>query len=359
MVPYPLKEMTMKKIYSLLFILVLVGSNCDLIDSISGQDKDSSPRLYPVLLNGEWGYINEEGVMIIEPRFQQASAFSDGLAAVRESWRWKYIDTDGEDAIETYFQEITTFSEGKAAVRIDGRWGYINTKGDVLINPRFRAAFPFSDGRAFIRTIDYSDFLYIDENGNEIESLSSPDEFNYLDDNMFANQRALVLDDDLYGYIDRNANTVIELKYSDALSFSDNLAAVLVSDRWGFIDPNGSMSISPQFVSAGKFNNGLAPARKSSNSYGFIDKNGDFVISEQFEEVRAFSDERAAVQVDGKWTFVGKTGTQITTPQFDEVDDFHNGLARVTIYTLNEENEVENLYGYINKEGKYVWFPTQ
>ena len=349
----------MKKLLSLLFLLLFVGSSCEVVNVITGDDVDDAIELYPVLLNGEWGYINKEGVMMIEPRFQTAYEFSDGRAAVREDWRWKYIDSNGEDAIDTYFQEITTFSEGKAAVRIDGRWGYINTNGDIIINPRFRDAFPFSNGRAFIRTIDYRDFLYIDDKGNEIQSLTSPEEFNYLDDNQFFNERALVLDDDLYGYIDLQGNTVIDLKYSEALSFSDNLAAVLVSNRWGFVDRTGTLAISPQFVSAGKFSDGLAPARKSSNSYGFIDKTGGFVISEQFDVVRSFSEERAAVLVGDKWTFVDKTGTQITSPQFDEVDDFQNGLARVTMYTFNEENELEELFGYITPAGKYVWYPTQ
>jgi hypothetical protein len=151
---------------------------------------------------------------------------------------------------------------------------------------------------------------------------------------------------------------VVDLKYSEALSFSNKLAAVRVSDRWGFIDANGVVVISPQFISAGKFGNGLAPARRSSNEFGFINKSGEFVIPEIFTEVQPFTEERAAVMIDGKWTFIDTEGNQITGAKFDEVEPFYNGLARVTIYITIEE-EVEEQYGYINKTGEYVWYPTR
>ena len=349
----------MKK-FTLLFLLIIgvsVGSGCNVVDSIS--EKEAADALFPVLLNGEWGYINRDGAMVIEPRFQIAYAFSDGLAAVREDWRWKYIDDEGEDTFEGAFQEVRPYYEGKAAVRVDGRWGYVNTNGRFVINPRFREAHPFSGDRAFVRTIDYRDYQYVDGNGNKIESLTMPDEFDFIEDNRFENNRALVRDGNQYGYIDASGNTAIDLKYSEAQGFSDKMAAVMVSDRWGYIDTNGELDISPQFISAGKFKDGLAPARKSSNNFGYINTSGTFVISEQFEFAEAFSEERAAVSVNGKWTFIDKTGAVITNELFDAVEPFEHGLARVIQFTLNEENEVEELYGYINKEGKFVWYPTQ
>lgn len=351
--------MTMKRSYLiLLFSIILLIPACEVVDSITGNDDDNSVvKLYPVLVNGEWGYINENGAIVIEPRLQIATPFSQGYAAVRESWNLKYINKDGEDVIDKDFSDIRPFSDGKAAVRLDGRWGYINKSGNFVVNPRFRQASSFSDGRAFVRSIDFSEYLYIDEKGNEIESLNMPDDLDFIEENLFENGRALVRDDDLYGFIDKTGNTVIDLKYSEALSFSGKLAAVLVSDRWGYIDASGNVEVSPQFISAGKFGNGLAPARKSSNQFGFIDTNGDFIIPEQFDQVRPFTEERAPVFVNNKWTFIDKSGNQITSPKFDEVDPFYNGLARVTIFVTVDE-DIEEQYGYINKSGEYVWYPT-
>ncbi|MBO6794285.1 MAG: WG repeat-containing protein [Balneolaceae bacterium] len=358
-------KMIMKRLFIFLILGLLSASACEVVDGISDNENTeitlpiAEVELFPVLLNGEWGYINKSGKMVLEPRYQNAFTFSDGLAIVRESWRWKYIDETGEQAFEGDFEDLRTFSEGKAAVRVDGRWGYINQNGNFIINPRFRGATSFSNDRAFVRSLDYRDYFYINEFGNPLDALNMPGDMDFIESGSFQEKRALVLEDGLYGYIDPTGNTVIDLQYSEALPFSDQLAAVLISDRWGFIDTTGTIAISPQFVSAGTFNDGLAPARKNSNQYGFIDKTGAFVIAEQFDEVRAFSEEFAPVRIGEKWTFVDLQGNQISEAIFDEVEGFNKGLARVITYTLNEENELEEEIGYINQTGNYVWFPTQ
>ena len=39
-------------------------------------------RLYPVEQCGKWGYIDRKGAMVIRPKFDDAWAFSEDLAAV-------------------------------------------------------------------------------------------------------------------------------------------------------------------------------------------------------------------------------------------------------------------------------------
>ena len=62
--------------------------------------------------------------------------------------------------------------------------------------------------------------------------------------------------------------------------------------------------------------------------------------------------------MNGRWAFINKEGEQITGAKFDEVDEFYNGLARVMVYSTEGEDIIEQ-FGYINKSGNYVWFPTR
>ncbi|MEO1022507.1 MAG: WG repeat-containing protein [Bacteroidota bacterium] len=345
----------------LIIQLLLVSAWGVSCDSLTGSDDDNSSEnveLFPVRVAGSWGYIDREGRVMIEPQFQNAAPFFEGLAAVRQNWGWKYIDASGEVVIEGSYQNIQRFSEDRAAVQMEGRWGFINRQGDFIINPKFRGAYPFSSGLAFVRSLDFSDYLYIDGNGNPLESVNLPEDIDFVEDNLFTNQRALVRDDEQFGYIDPEGNTIVDLIYSEAHAFSEEKAAVRVSDRWGFINPMGEVTIQPQFISVGDFGNGLAPARRNTNLFGFIDETGNFVINEQFLQVRPFSEERAPVFINNKWTFIDLTGNTIVEPIFDEVEPFRNGLARVTTFIIDGE-DVEEQYGYINTSGDYVWFPTR
>ena len=47
----------------------------------SPGEEDS--RLYPVVVAGKWGYIDNTGKVAIEPRFGAAFHFSEGLAPVQ------------------------------------------------------------------------------------------------------------------------------------------------------------------------------------------------------------------------------------------------------------------------------------
>ena len=69
------------------------------------------------------------GTIVINPQFDSADAFSDGLAAVRigddKTGKWGFIDKTGRIAINLQFDESRSFSDGLAMVRIGGKEGYI------------------------------------------------------------------------------------------------------------------------------------------------------------------------------------------------------------------------------------------
>jgi hypothetical protein len=49
-----------------------------------------------VRLENKWGYIDKTGAMVIAPAFDDAAAFSDGLAQVRGNTTIGYIDKTGK-----------------------------------------------------------------------------------------------------------------------------------------------------------------------------------------------------------------------------------------------------------------------
>ena len=242
--------------------------------------------------------------------------------------------------------------EGLAMVRFDGRYGFINKNGEFVINPIYTDGYSFSNGRAFIRTQDWY-WEYIDTSGNIIRTEDTP-EFREHEAPNFESGVALVSDHDgNWGYIDENGQPVIPLQYTSARTFSEGRAAIKISDRWGYIKADQSTAISPQFISAGDFGDGLAPVRKDDNQWGYINTSGNLVIESQFDQALTFREGRAAVQLNGRWGYVDTSGNMITDYIFDEVSSFKNGLARV-VQLVDEDERL----GYIDRSGKFVWYPT-
>jgi hypothetical protein len=57
------------------------------------------------------------------------------------------------------FEDATTFSERLAAVDIGGKYGYIDTSGKLIIPPQFRDTYAFSEGIARVSTSDGSRYI--------------------------------------------------------------------------------------------------------------------------------------------------------------------------------------------------------
>lgn len=123
------------------------------------------------------GYIDHTGKMIIKTRFvENAHSFSEGLAAFQaginytsSESKWGYLDKTGNWAIQPQFDIAADFSEGLAAVSIrsqqggQDRWGYIDKTGTPVIPMQFDKALPFISGVAKVKTRD--GWRYLDKQG--------------------------------------------------------------------------------------------------------------------------------------------------------------------------------------------------
>lgn len=76
-----------------------------------------------VKLNGKWGFVDDQGNMVIEPQFEDARSFSNGFAAVKKDGLWGFITKTGAVAIEPQFEDAKDFnSNGCAFIFVDNAW---------------------------------------------------------------------------------------------------------------------------------------------------------------------------------------------------------------------------------------------
>lgn len=107
---------------------------------------------------GLYGYKDNKGNIIITSRYNDAKAFSEGLAAVskadyddfgNESLNWGFIDTTGNVIIPMLYDNWSFFKAGKAEVEIKGRKFYIDKTGKEINssedNPKSKSTVTLSD----------------------------------------------------------------------------------------------------------------------------------------------------------------------------------------------------------------------
>ena len=128
----------------------IASSGC----SSAGKAKNTS-GLYLVLFGGKYGYIDRKGQIAINPQFDVAMDFTEGLASVRPTRgpesKVGFIDRTGQLVIAPQFDMAWQFSEGFVQVTIGDKDGYVDKTGKMVILPQFVQTGPFHDGVAAAR----------------------------------------------------------------------------------------------------------------------------------------------------------------------------------------------------------------
>ncbi len=118
----------------------------------ASQTQPESSHWYLIKRDSLWGYVNLKGEIVVNPQFDDARFFDNGLAEVRLGTRWGIIDESGKYIINPQFDDVSSFSEGLAAVGLGGKCGFMDKQGKIVINPQFDdVRSSFSEGLATVK----------------------------------------------------------------------------------------------------------------------------------------------------------------------------------------------------------------
>ena len=158
--------------------------------------------------DGKVGYVDGNGKIAIQPKFEAAGDFHGGLAWAKTSAGMVgYINPMGEWAIEPNFEAGKNFdpSCGLARIKKGDRWGYVKMSGEVV----------YMEG-----TDLFEDFFGGLARGKK---------------------------DDKFGFFNDKMEWAIEPQFDGARDFKNGYASVRKGSLWGVIDASGKWVIEPKF----------------------------------------------------------------------------------------------------------------
>ena len=336
----------MRKIALPVWILVLL-----IAISSCGEKQGASDEieLIPVKFGRQFQYIDYAGKIVINPQFEKATAFRNGLALVKtpgRDGRYGYIKPDGQYAMQPVYKQATVFSEGLAWVVEEASFPVaINPKGEKIISlQNAEAARAFSDGLAAYSMVMNDGLLwgFLDATG---KSLIKP---TFKECGDFSEGMCAVRNDQKqFGYIDKTGKLVVPFQFEKAEAFEKGVAAVRVNRKWGLIDKNGNFLINPYYEELSVDNDKCLV--RMGYRWGWTDHKGTVLINPQFFSATPFGTRStAAVQNELSWGYVNASGQFEINPQFDQALPFLNGVAGVF---------ARRKAGFINEEGKYIINP--
>lgn len=192
-----------------------------------------SAELFPAyqMVNNEktYGYIDKTGAFVINPSFEFAGDFHEGVALVTFNGENCVIDEKGT-VLFVNENTIGEFSNGLATIsEWDGDdttlYGYVDTQGNVVIDIKYIVATKFNkDGTAYVST-ESGKYALIDKTGKELETFELDAKYDFpwnLQDGYLVYTDS----DSKYGIINIKGEEILEPVYSDIMYLGNDLFAV-------------------------------------------------------------------------------------------------------------------------------------
>lgn len=277
-------------------------------DEISRDVVLNESFIIPFKINGQFGWMNTKGEIVIPASYGSVGFFKEGLAWAEKSGKYGYVNKVNEVIIPFIFESANDFEKGRAVVEMNEKYGLIDRSGAFIIPAEF----------------------------NDLGT--------YTEDLIYAQK------DSLYGYYDGYGFQRIAAQYDEAFSFNGGEARVTLNGLEGFIDPYGAFILKPCHSGIAEFSDSIY-TYEEGDFFRFFTKTRNDIPNLTAELLGKLQNDRAVFVYDGKVGYIDHSGKLVIAMIYDEFTNcdvegsFSGNYAKV----LKEEK-----FGVIDRNGKVI-----
>jgi hypothetical protein len=317
-------------------------------------------KLYPVVINGMYGYMNAQGKLIVPAIYSEVAPFQDGLAVVSKEELFGIIDKKNQVIVDFQYDEILEFFQNRAIVRKGEKYGVIDRLGKLVFplvfdDISFTGSFYDTEKDEKIRMYDlnFQEVAYVEEvaiepNKFKLTNWQNP-AFEFIGDLDLKSNRAVVkvkVTGQL-NYIDSTGKLMLTNSlewFADALNvakFANGFAVFRKKEKFGLIDVNGKVIQKPIYEASGPYT-GFWPVKDKGN-WALLDVKGKVVLPFEYDFIRFQPELGYLIGKVDKFGLLNATGKMILPVSCSNIKLFEEAYFLVS----NDEK-----FGLFLKDGK-------
>ena len=267
-----------------------------------------SPEIVTYCFEGEWGLINFEKNILIHPTWQEYESVADDMLVISKNGFYGMVNTEGTVVIPPAWTDYEQLSNSIAFTEYtsDGKAlkGVASREGEIVFEPSWNALHAVSDKLAIAEN-DSKKAGVIDLSGKVLTECK----WDAISEELVEGDLILC----------KNAG-----EDKNEFYLMDSAGKLLNREPFFALGSSGKMEDA-------KFSDGWMLCVDDTGCYGFISPEGNR-IDAIYEDAYAFSNERAAVCLNGFWGYLDTNGTMVIENKYSSAKPFeNNGFAEVVM----------------------------
>ena len=313
--------------------------DCPFMNEIEHEISLFKTTFYPFKLDDKFGFINNNGKVVIPALYEEVSSFKEGLAVVLSSDLYGAIDKKNQKLIDFQYDNMEDFNWGRSIVEKKGVFGVIDRSGDFVFPLEYQDIGWLSDSLLYVKKNDLFGIYDI----NNVKQC----ELFFEDIIPFRNNIARVVIAGKIGYIDRQFSMVLPAEFEDLVSFTDSSFVYSVGDKKGLVFTRDLVKTGAVYDEIFPIQTGIAMVRVK-DKIGYIDAAGNLMLAIQFEQftnyakVGAFTDRGAIVRKKNKFLLIDTKGKVLLTLPYELIGECGDWIPCMKNFK----------WGFINPSGK-------
>lgn len=319
-------------------------------------------KLYPVVINGMYGYMNAQGKLIVPAIYSEVAPFQDGLAVVSKEELFGIIDKKNQVIVDFQYDEVSEFTSNRAIVRKGEKYGVINRSGKLIFPLEFddislsaqNLYTVVQDGKSNTYNSNFQEAVFgagtgagnVEVNFAKRMSMKHP-EFELVGELDQKSNRAVVKVAGQLNYIDSLGKVMLTAPlewFADALNvakFANGFAVFRKKEKFGLIDVNGKVIQKPIYEASGPYT-GFWPVKDKGN-WALLDVKGKVVLPFEYDFIRFQPELGYLIGKVDKFGLLNATGKMILPVSCSNIKLFEEAYFLVS----NDEK-----FGLFLKDGK-------
>lgn len=310
-----------------------------LIQPIYDEATTFKEGLAVVIKNDSVFFINKENQNVFNAFYNDAFSFAYGNAPVNINNQWFLINRQGQKSAGP-FGDISELSENLYVIQQNGKYGAIDVYGNSIISPQYERLGDFKNGFAYYFNGGF--YGFINKNG-----MASRSRYQWISD-FDENKHAIIKLNNQFGIVKDNDSILLQPQFDLVLNAGANTFVVVKNGKYGFYSGNGCFLSAIDFdykkeLPVSYYTNGKLFKLLKKNKQALMDINGRLTIDfDAFEEVNFAQSNLIRIKRKGKYGFVDRKLSLTIPCKYNSATDFNDGLS---ICQTKQETHLINTKG--------------